>query len=108
MKALIVSLLLITAVPAMAAPASPDSSTASSHAPQVDIFVTSWCPYCRQLEAFLKKNRVEYTRYDVDIPQAAEIFEKIGGTGVPVTRIGKKVIHGYDPYEIMAALEEYK
>ncbi len=84
-------------------------SSARSAAPaeaQVDIFVTSWCPYCRHLEDFLKKHQISYTRYDVENDaKGAQIFEAIGGTGVPVARVGKSVIHGYDPDRILAALQ---
>ncbi len=72
---------------------------------KVEIFVTSWCPYCRKLETFLKKNQIVYTRYDVETDaKGAEIFERLGGSGVPMSRVGKEVIHGYDPEGILAAL----
>ena len=75
-------------------------------AAQVEVFVTSWCPYCRQLEALLKQNNVPYTRYDVEKDvKGAEIFEKLGGTAVPVARVGKEVIHGYDPDRTLAAIK---
>ena len=81
--------------------------TGASIAPAdgVEVFVTSWCPYCNQLESFLKKENIPYTRYDVERDaKGAEIFEKIGGAGVPVARVGNKVIHGYDPERILEAL----
>ena len=73
---------------------------------KVEIFVTSWCPYCRKLEAFLKENNITYTRYDVEADSdAAELFEHLGGTGVPVVRVDTDVIHGYDPEGIIASLK---
>jgi glutaredoxin len=73
---------------------------------KVEVFVTSWCPYCRKLENFLKQSRIDYTRYDVENDEkgAAE-FDRLGGEGVPVVRVGKNVIHGYDPEGILAALK---
>ncbi len=72
---------------------------------RTEIFVTSWCPYCRKLETFLKQNKIDYTRYDVEADaKGAEIFEKLGGTGVPMVHVGDEVIHGYDPERIFEAL----
>ncbi len=95
---IVVALLLL-------APAYAPAAPASVPAKKVEIFVTGWCGYCKKLEAFLKKNHIEYTRYNVEEDAAgAEIFRMIGGEGVPVVRIGKEVIHGYDPDAVLAAL----
>ena len=78
----------------------------SAQTKKVEIFVTSWCPYCRKLESFLKTNGIEYTRYDVENDEAgSQLFSELGGEGVPVTRVGHRVIHGYDPESIVAALQ---
>ena len=85
----------------------PPAQAGATPTASVEIFVTSWCPYCRKLESFLKANNVSYTRYDVEADaKGAEIFDKIGGTGVPVTRIGNEVIHGYDIDRITVALKK--
>ena len=79
---------------------------AAEKSPKVEIFVTAWCPYCRHLESFLKENGIEYTRYDIEKDErGARIYEEIGGAGVPVSRIGKKIVHGYDPDAIQTALK---
>ena len=76
-----------------------------SQSKTVEIFVTSWCPYCMRLESFLKKNDIDYTRYDVERDaKGARIFTELGGEGVPLSRVGKQVIHGFDPERILAAL----
>lgn len=96
---ILVSLLFLAPVEASAAPAVTPSK-------KVEIFVTGWCGYCKKLEGFLKDHRIDYTRYDVEKNKiGAEIFDKIGGQGVPVVRIGDEVIHGYDPDAVLAALQ---
>ena len=73
---------------------------------KVEIFVTSWCPYCRKLETFLKQNNIEYTRYDVEADsEASDLFDHLGGTGVPLVRVDTDVIHGYDPDRIVESLK---
>ena len=74
---------------------------------KVDIFVTSWCHYCRNLETFLNQNQIEYSRHDVEADaEAGEEFTRLGGEGVPLARVGDQIIHGYDPQGILAALNE--
>lgn len=72
-----------------------------AHAQQqrkVEIFVTSWCPYCVRLEQWLKQNRVQYIKYDIEKSTAGkEKHEKLGGGGIPVIRIDKQVIRGFRP-----------
>ena len=94
-RALIIfSTLWLLTVPAMAENA------------KVDIFVTSWCPYCQKLESFLKQNQIDYTRHDVEAdPQSKDLFEQLGGTGVPLARVGDDVIYGYDTEKILASLK---
>lgn len=106
---LIISLLLALSTPVYASGVMPksESSVVAARTAGVEIFVTSWCPYCRKLENFLKTNRIDYTRYDVEADaKGAAIFEKLGGEGVPMVRVGKIVIQGYDPERILAALQQ--
>ena len=108
---LLVLMLAVTGHPALASSSTPQTgpsaATLASQDVNVEIFVTSWCPYCKKLESFLKKNNIPYTRYDVEADaKGAEIFDKIGGTGVPVTRVGNEVIHGYDPDRILEAIKK--
>ena len=90
------------------APADVPAAPSGAPSQKVEIFVTSWCSYCKKLESFLIQHHIDYKRYDIEQDTTgAEIFEKIGGEGVPVVRIGKEVIHGYDPDAVLAALQEH-
>ncbi len=72
---------------------------------RVELYVTSWCGYCKKLEKHLKERGISYDRYDIEADQhAADVFHSIGGTGVPVTRIGSDVVYGYDPDRIAELL----
>ncbi|MFN8390385.1 MAG: glutaredoxin domain-containing protein [Bdellovibrionota bacterium] len=73
---------------------------------KVEIFVTSWCPYCKKLEAYLQSEHIKYVRYDIEQDRKGKLLhDQLGGGGVPVTRIGEKeVVHGYDPDRIGRAL----
>ena len=73
---------------------------------QVDLYVTSWCPWCRKMSAFLDQKGIQYTTHDVEREAGAqETLEKHGVRGVPIVIIGDVVIQGYDPDAVMAALQ---
>ncbi len=85
--------------------ASVDRVSAQKSSKNVEIFVTSWCGYCKKLEKFLKVHDIPYTKYDIEAnPRAAEAYRSMGGTGVPVTRIGTDIVYGYDPDRILELL----
>lgn len=67
----------------------------------VEIFVTSWCPYCSKLESYLNSKSIRYTKYDIEKSETGrQIYNQIGGGGVPVVRIGSSVLRGFDPNAI--------
>ncbi len=71
----------------------------------VEIFVTSGCPYCQKLINFLNSNNITFRKYDIENESyGKQLYAQIGGQGVPVTKIGSRVISGYDPDAISAAL----
>lgn len=71
----------------------------------VTIYVTSWCPYCRELEQFLKQNGVRYRRLDIERSREGQrLYRGLGGGGVPVVQIGGQVFRGFDEAELRHAL----
>ena len=73
--------------------------------PTVEVFVTSWCPYCKSLEAFLQARNIPYVRYDIEADSQGEsIYRRLGGGGIPIVRIGSVVMRGFDPDSILRTL----
>ncbi|HOI13314.1 MAG TPA: FAD-dependent oxidoreductase [Methanoculleus sp.] len=64
----------------------------------VKVYTTENCPYCRMVQAFLRKHGVEYDIVDVgkDREAAREMIQISGQRGVPVTVSGDAVIVGFD------------
>lgn len=83
----------------------PPPQSRSYGSANVEVFVTSWCGYCRKMERFLKEKGIQYTAYDIEKDDnAARIHKELGGGGVPVIRIGSDVVHGYNPEAVMSYL----
>jgi glutaredoxin-like YruB-family protein len=75
---------------------------------KVRVYTTPICPYCVMLKGFLKEKKIDFEEVNVqkDKKAAAEMIEKSGQMGVPVTEIDGKIIVGFNRAEIEKALEK--
>lgn len=66
--------------------------------PQITVYSTQNCPYCRLAKAFLDRYGVEYRSIDVGVDRKAakEMVELSGQYGVPVITVDDEVIVGFD------------
>ena len=66
--------------------------------PEVRVYSTKGCQYCRMVKAFLDRQGVPYEDIDVgaDREKAEEMIELSGQFAVPVTVVDGEVIVGYD------------
>lgn len=66
--------------------------------PEVTVYSTRQCPYCRMVKAFLEKHGIAYRDIDAgaDEQAAADLYRISGQLGVPVTVVGEEVIVGFD------------
>lgn len=66
--------------------------------PQITVYSTQNCPYCRMAKAFLDKHGVEYVSFDVgtDKEAAKKMVDISGQLGVPVITVDDEVIVGFD------------
>jgi glutaredoxin len=90
-----------------AAPASRPVQAAAAAPPQVDLYVTSWCPYCKKAIAFLRRNNIAFNVYDIERDFAAATRKKEldpNYEGVPLAVINRVKIRGFDEAEFRAAL----
>jgi glutaredoxin 3 len=75
---------------------------------KIEIYSTPTCTFCVKVKNFLKEHDIEYTDYNVaeDKERLAEMVEKTGSMGVPVTIIdGGEPIVGWDKDALKAALD---
>ena len=73
---------------------------------KVIVYSTTWCAFCKAAKQYFDSKGVAYTEVNVEEDQAAakQIVEETGQMGVPVIRIGKELIVGFDKPKIDAAL----
>jgi len=92
-------------VPAADKPAGDNKAQAT--APQVDLYITSWCPYCKKAMAFLRKNNIAFTTYDIEQDQDAAARKRDidpGYGGIPLAVINGAAIRGFSESSYQQAL----
>jgi len=66
--------------------------------PDVRVYTTNQCPYCRMVKAYLERRKIPYAEINVseDAEAAGEMIRISGQNGVPVTVAGDRIIVGFD------------
>jgi glutaredoxin 3 len=66
--------------------------------PDVTIYTTSWCPYCRAATDLLRRKGIAFEEIDVERTPGArsEMVGKAGRTSVPQIFIGERHVGGCD------------
>jgi glutaredoxin len=99
---------VMDAAPASRAPqkrtaqAPPQQQNTSTGSANVEVFITASCGYCKKMVRFLTEKGIPFTAYDIQKDSAAaRTFQELGGTGVPVIRVGSHIVRGYNPEAVM-------
>jgi len=75
---------------------------------KVQLYITSWCPYCRKMEEFLIASKIPYRKLDVENNEtAAKDFRRLQGDGVPFIVVDRTLISGYDPEAVRSAWDDW-
>lgn len=63
----------------------------------IEMYSTSWCPYCRKARNYFRENDIPFAEYDVEeLPNRMREFKELGGTGYPLILIGEnKKMQGF-------------
>lgn len=88
-------------------PESDPADNGDQAAPQVDIYVTSWCPYCKKAMAFLHKNNIAFNAYDIEQDIDAATRKKTldpGYRGIPLAVVNGVTIRGFSDAAYQQAL----
>jgi glutaredoxin len=98
--------------------AAPEPETAAAAVPSggnITLYMTRWCGYCRKARGLLKSLKVKFEEKDIEKDQSAlmelmRCAEDAGVevTGVPVLRIGNKMVVGYNPQRIESLVAEIR
>lgn len=74
---------------------------------KVELYLVSWCPYCKKAREFFDFKGISYTAYDIEEDAKAATRKKQldSKTGVPFAIVNGVKIHGYSPEMYSRALK---
>jgi glutaredoxin-like YruB-family protein len=77
---------------------SSSPSARSGGQPEVVLYTTTWCGWCRKTIAHLDQNGIRYDNRDIERDRAAyaDLKRKTGSTAVPVIEIDGEIVRGFD------------
>ena len=62
----------------------------------IELYVTDWCPHCKNAEGYIRKMGYPYVKYDIEKDSAAKKrSEGYPGRGVPLVVVGDKNFRGF-------------
>jgi glutaredoxin len=83
-------------------------SEAQAGQPDVVMYSTSWCGYCRKARQFFDANSIAYTELDIEKSSDANYqHKKLGGRGVPLITVNEDVVNGYNQQRLEQLLEPW-
>ena len=85
---------------------TPATEQPAADQPNVVLYMTSWCHYCRLTSTYLRNKGVTFTERNIEDDRQAltDYFSAGGGGGVPMVVIGETAIMGYDTAAMDRAL----
>ena len=79
-------------------------------APQITIYSTTWCAFCKTEKQWLDKLGISYNEKDIEADKEAyeELMSKNGGSfqGVPVTDVAGDLVLGFDRAKLDSLIKE--
>ncbi|MDQ1362928.1 MAG: hypothetical protein QG652_788 [Pseudomonadota bacterium] len=73
--------------------------------PEIIMFGTQSCGYCRQARQFFEKHHLPYTERDIEASdEHRKNFDLLGGRGTPLLIINRQLLHGFDEQAVRKAL----
>lgn len=78
---------------------------AADQLPEVVIYGTDWCVFCKRTRWFFEDHRIAYCEYDIETSEVgADRYRALGGKALPLVIIGRQRVDGYDKDKLTAAL----
>jgi glutaredoxin len=69
---------------------------AAAAQPEVVMYATDWCPYCRQAREHFGRQRIVYREVDIEkSPAGRAEYDRLGGRGVPLILVGSQRMQGF-------------
>lgn len=80
---------------------------AATRPPEVVVYTTPWCGWCRKTLAWLDERGVHYVNKDIEANETwrDELVRKTGSASIPFVEIDDQTIRGFSPQRMRKALQ---
>ena len=84
-----------------------EEETENKQQPTVELYVTSWCPWCKKAKSFFSSGGIAFTEYNIEKDQEAarRMRSLTKSRGVPFAVINGRHIQGYSEADYSQALQ---
>ncbi|OEE67344.1 NrdH-redoxin [Enterovibrio norvegicus FF-33] len=72
---------------------------------KIVIYTSKSCAHCQAAKQFFDSKKMTYRLCDVGTPRGRKEHAALGARGVPVIKIGDKVLHGFSVKAVEQALK---
>jgi glutaredoxin len=75
---------------------APPASRPAQTRPEIRMYATDWCTYCKRAQAYFARQGIRYTHIDIEKSQAGHAeYRGLGGRGVPLITVGTQRMSGF-------------
>ncbi len=80
---------------------------AASKPARITLYSGPGCPHCHRLRQFLRQQKIPFQEFDISRNRRArQEFDRLGSRGVPLLKIGQRLLAGFDPGKLRSALRQ--
>jgi len=74
--------------------------------PEIRMYATDWCPYCRKAQAFFAQQGIRYAHIDIEKSETGKAeYQRHGGRGVPLILVGAQRMNGFSEERLAQMLK---
>ena len=85
---------------------SPQAASPGASRPEIKMYATDWCQYCKKARQFFARQGIRYTELDIEkFPAARAEYDRLGARGVPVILVGTQRMNGFSEERLAQMLK---
>ena len=85
---------------------APASKAPAAARPEIRMYATDWCGYCRQARQYFAQRGIRFTEVDIEkSPAGRAEYDRLGVRGVPVILVGAQRMVGFSEQSMSQLLK---
>ncbi|MFD2178312.1 glutaredoxin family protein [Veronia pacifica] len=72
---------------------------------RIVLYTARHCAHCKSAQQYLEQKKLSFRLCDVSTPRGKKEHASLGARGVPVIKVGDKILHGFSAKALEKALK---